>query len=138
MTRSSVSSSEGVGPRWLRLLVLALLPCVTACGNAGQRLLEGRWLGDGVENVDDDQSPAATGWAKGTSFEFAGSTLTVAIPAEEPRTGTYRISSMDEREVHIAVLDAEGEQTEMQLIVDDEKHMRWVLGEGRSLVMRRQ
>ncbi len=138
MTRSSLSSPGGSTSRWLRLLVLAVLPCATACGNPTQRLLEGRWLGDSVENVDDDQSPAATGWAKGTSFEFAGSTLTVAIPAEEPRSGTYRVSKMDDREVHLAVLDAEGEQSEMQLIVDDEKHMRWVLGEGRSLVMRRQ
>jgi hypothetical protein len=138
MTFPSVSSLEGARSRWLRLLFFALLPCATACGSPGQRLLEGRWLGDSVENVDDDQSPAATGWAKGTSFEFAGSTLTVAIPAEEPRSGTYRISSMDEREVRIAVLDAEGEQTEVQLIVDDEKHMRWLLGEGRALVLRRQ
>ncbi len=114
------------------------MPAVVGCGHPAERLLEGRWLGDKVENVDEEQSPAATGWAKGTSFEFSGSTLTVAIPAEEPRSGTYRVSTMSEREVHLAVLDAEGEQTQMQLIVDDERHLRWMLGDGRALVMRRQ
>ena len=31
---------------------------------------------------------AWTGWTKGTSLEFAGSSVTVAIPAEEPRAGS--------------------------------------------------
>ena len=138
MTFRSRFSLRGVRFDWAPLLALALVLGATGCGNPAKRALEGRWLGDTVENFDEEQAPAATGWAKGTSFEFSGSSLTVSIPAEEPRTGTYRISSMAEREVHLAVLDPEGEQSEVALILDDEKSLRWVLGDGRSLVMHRQ
>lgn len=138
MTIRSRFSLRGVLRAGAPLLALVLLPLVVACGSPAKRALEGRWLGDTVENFDENEAPSATGWAKGTSFEFSGSSLTVAIPAEEPRTGTYRVSSMQDRELHLAVLDPEGEQSEMQLILDDEKSMRWVLGDGRALVMRRQ
>lgn len=122
-------------------MLLGVLPfasLIVACGHPTQRALEGRWLGDSVENFDDEVSAAAAGWAKGTSFEFAGSTLTVAIPAEEPRTGTYRVEGLENRSVRLAVLDSGGETSELVLLLDDEKSLRWMLGDGRSIVMRRQ
>lgn len=133
MTFRSRFSLRGV---WAPLTALALL--AVGCSSPAKRALEGRWLGESVENFDEEHTPSATGWAKGTSFEFSGSSLTVAIPAEEPRTGTYRVSSMEDRELRLAILDSDGEQTEVQLILDDEKSLRWVLGDGRSLVMRRR
>lgn len=119
-------------------LALGALFLAVGCGHPTQRALEGRWYGDTVENFDDDTSAAAAGWAKGTSFEFAGSHLTVAIPAEEPRTGTYQVVSAEERAVRLAVLDPEGESSELLLLLDDEHSLRWMLGDGRSVVMRRQ
>jgi hypothetical protein len=65
------------------LLLAALMLGVAGCsGHPVQSKLAGRWHGESVENVDGEVLAAATGWAKGASFEFAGSTLTVAIPAE--------------------------------------------------------
>ncbi len=122
---------------WLAI-VAAVLLFATGCGHPAERAIQGRWLGESVENFDDDEMAAASGWAKGTSFEFSGSTLTVAIPAEEPRTGTYRIAATDERNVRLAVLSSDGEQEELELILDDERNLRWILGEGRALVMHRQ
>jgi hypothetical protein len=91
-----------------------------------------------VENFDEEVAAAATGWAKGTSFEFAGSSLTVAIPAEEPRTGSYTVQEVTDRSVRLAVLDSQGESSELVLLLDDERSLRWVLGDGRSVVMHRQ
>lgn len=119
-------------------LALGSFLLLVGCGHPAQRALEGRWYGDTVENFDDDTSATATGWAKGTSFEFAGSSLTVAIPAEEPRTGSYRVVAAEEGTVRLAVLDPDGESSELLLRLDDEQSMRWMLGDGRSVVMRRQ
>ena len=67
--------------------VLATIAGATGCAHPMQRKLEGRWLGDSVENFDSELVAAATGWAKGTSMEFSGSNMTVAVPAEEPTPG---------------------------------------------------
>ena len=50
---------------------------LTACGHPVQNKLEGRWVGDSVENFDDGHVAIATGWAKGASFEFSGATITI-------------------------------------------------------------
>ncbi len=124
--------------------VLLLVVVGGGCGHPVQRKLEGRWIGEGVENFDDAVVAAATGWAKGTSFEFAGSSLTVAIPAEEPRTGSYKVVSVHQNDVSLAVTPkgaASSEQEppahKLRLKLDDERSMRWMLGDGRALILRR-
>src|SRR5688572_22359798 len=52
--------------------LLLLVGAIGGCGHPMQKKLEGRWLGDSVENFDDDVVASATGWAKGASMEFAG------------------------------------------------------------------
>jgi hypothetical protein len=120
------------------LLVAAVVAAVTGCGHPVKRKLEGRWLGDGVENFDDDKVAAATGWAKGTSMEFSGSTLTVSIPAEEPRSGVYEIVKVHQNDVEITVQRADGSRDRTHLRLDDEHSMRWMLDEGRAIVLRRE
>jgi hypothetical protein len=107
------------------------------CGHPVQRKLEGRWIGEGVENFDDMATAPATGWAKGTSLEFAGSTLTVAIPAEEPRSGSYKVVSVNKQDVNLAVTRPDGAKDTLKLKLDDERSLRWQLGGGRSVLMRR-
>ena len=75
----------------VRLGWVGLCVGLGGCGHPVQNKLEGRWVGDSVENFDDQHVAVATGWAKGASFEFSGSTLTVAIPAEDPRSASYKI-----------------------------------------------
>ena len=125
--------------RWKLLgLLLTLSTSVVACAHPAERALAGRWHGDAVENFSLEEMAGATAWARGTSFEFDGPRLTVAVPAEEPRHGTYRLASIEDRTVKLTVLDASGEQSELELIVDDKESLRWVLGEGRALVLKRQ
>lgn len=116
------------------LSVLAML----GCGHPVQKKLEGRWVGEGVENFDDRQVAMATGWARGTSFEFSGSTVTVAVPAEEPRSGQYKVLQVHNNDVYVAVARADGKSDKVHFKLDDEQSIRWMLGESRSVVLRRE
>jgi hypothetical protein len=91
-----------------------------------------------VENFDDAEMAAATGWARGTELAFRGSRVTISVPAEEPKTGSYRLAAIEDRQVTLDVLGPDGEQSELELIVDDERSLRWVLGEGRTLLLERR
>ncbi len=117
------------------VLVLAAIGC---SGHPVQRQLAGRWIGDGVENVRDDALASATGWARGASLEFAGRFITVNIPAEEPRSAKYRVVQAEGRDVQLEVLRQDGGADPLHLLLDDEHRIRWVLGEGRAIVMRRE
>jgi hypothetical protein len=118
------------------LLVLTLA-ISTGCGHPVQRSLEGRWLGEAVENFQDSQLAAATGWARGLSFEFAGSTVTVAVPAEEARTGRYQVSSVRESDVRLAFTAKDGKTSTALFKLDNDRSIRWMLGQGRAVVLRR-
>lgn len=122
------------------LLSTALAIGVGGCGNPVRDKLEGRWLGDRVENFDDADVAAATGWAKGTSMEFAGSTITVAIPAEEPRSGTYEVTKVGphQRDVKLAIHRKDGSVDHAHFKLDGARSIRWVLEDGRAVVLRRE
>jgi hypothetical protein len=111
---------------------------LSGCGHPVQNKLEGRWVGESVENFDDQHVAVATGWAKGASFEFSGSALTVAIPAEDPRSATYKVASVRENTVDLAVKRKDGAIDKLRLKLDSEHSMRWVLGDERAIVMRRE
>lgn len=125
-----------------RLVTLSLVVGASfvsaGCGNAVQRKLEGRWLGESVENFDAQETAAATGWARGLSLEFSGSRLTVAIPAEEPRTGKYRVASVHENDVALAVTRSDGTVDSASLKLDDERSLRFMIGDTRAVVLRRE
>ena len=108
------------------------------CGHPLERKLEGRWLGQNVENFDHREMAAATGWAKGLLFEFAGSSLTVSIPAEEPRSGRYHVASVHHNDVRLTVERKDQRPDTVVLKIDDEQSLRWMLGEGRSVVLRKE
>jgi hypothetical protein len=119
------------------LLTAAALSIFSGCGHPVQRTLEGRWMGESVENFDDENIPAATGWARGASMEFAGHEITVTIPAEDPRTAPYKIVGVHQNKLKLSV-DGSGAQETLALILDDEQSMRWMLDDSRTIVMRRQ
>jgi hypothetical protein len=121
---------------WL-LPILPMLAISTGCGHPVQRSLEGRWLGEAVENFQDSQLAAATGWARGLSFEFAGSTVTVAVPAEDARIGRYQVSSVRESDVRLAFTSKEGKTSSALFKLDNDHSIRWMLGQGRAVVLRR-
>lgn len=126
-----------LGPELSLCVAFTILAISTGCGHPVQRSLEGRWLGETVENFQDTQLVAATGWARGLSFEFAGSNVTVAVPAEEPRAGRYQVSSVHGADVRLAFTSKEGKASTALFKLDDNHSMRWVLGQGRAVVLRR-
>jgi hypothetical protein len=117
------------------VLLTALL---SGCGHPLERKLEGRWLGQAVENFNDRDMAAATGWAKGLLFEFAGTSLTVSIPAEEPRSGRYHVASVHHNDVRLTVDRKDQKPDTVVLKLDDEQSLRWMLGDGRSVVLRKE
>ena len=119
-------------------LVLSGAVLLAGCGNPVQRKLEGRWLGESVENFDAKDMAAATGWARGLSLEFSGTKLTVAIPAEEPRVGKYKVASANENDVQLAVTRADGAVDTASFKLDDERSLRFMIGDNRAVVLRRE
>ncbi|MBI3200960.1 MAG: hypothetical protein IT377_12465 [Polyangiaceae bacterium] len=110
----------------------------TGCGHPVQSKLEGRWVGDSVENFDDRHVAVATGWARGASLEFSASNLTVAVPAEDPRTGAYKVASVRENTVELAVTRKDGAKDKLRLKLDSEHSIRWMLSDERAIVLRRE
>ncbi len=81
------------------------------------------------------QVQKATGWVKGSAIEFTGNKVTVTIPAETPRTGSFKVTKMEGDKVVVSFLRDEGgrDDAEMQLVGD--QALRWQVGQGREVVM---
>jgi hypothetical protein len=120
------------------VLVVAASLSLLGCGHPLQRKLEGRWFGQTVENFDDRDVAAATGWAKGVLFEFAGSSFTVSIPAEEPRSSVYKVASVHNNDVRLTVDRKDAKPDSLVIKLDSEDSLRWMLDKGRSIVFRRE
>src|SRR5271170_78275 len=74
-------------------LALAIsIPAAAGCEKSPRDRLQGRWLGESIENVPVSQVQKATGWVKGTAIEFYGNKVIVTIPAQTPRTGSFKAS----------------------------------------------
>ena len=98
-------------------LVCGLISALPGCGNRAARALEGRWFGDSVENFDSGDVALATGWARGASMEFSRSTVTVAIPAEDPRKGHFEVESAHEGDLLLAIRDDKGATSRTRLTI---------------------
>ncbi len=116
---------------------LLIVPSLVGCGNPVQRQLEGRWLGDSVESFEQRELSRATGWAKGVSFEFSGTKVTVTIPAEEPRSAPYKVAGVHAKDVRLAVQRPDGKTDPVHLKLDDERSLRWMLDASHAIVLRR-
>jgi hypothetical protein len=117
-------------------LALAItLPAAAGCEKSPKDRLQGRWLGESIENVPAAQVQKATGWVKGTAIEFQGNKVTVTIPAETPRSGTFKVARVEGETVVVSFLREEGtrDEAEMQLVGDHT--LRWRAGEGREIVL---
>jgi hypothetical protein len=117
-------------------LALAItIPAAAGCEKSPKDRLQGRWLGESIENVPTNQVQKATGWVKGTAVEFSGNKVTVTIPAEAPRSGTFRVARREGDAMHVTFLREEGGRDEavMQLVGD--QTLRWRIGDGREIVL---
>jgi len=116
-------------------LAVITLPAVAGCQKTPRDKLQGRWLGEGVENFPQAQVPKATGWVKGTAIEFTGNKVTVTVPAETPRTGTFKVARIDGDKVVVAFARDEGGTDESAFRLVSENTMRWDVGSGREIVL---
>jgi hypothetical protein len=120
-----------------RLLVAVALPALAACKATPKERLEGRWVGERADNFNPAQADRAAGWVTGASFEFKGSRVTVSIPAESPREGTFKITRASEQELEMTFLRPQGAEDQVTFQLEGEDRMRWMLGDGRSIVLRK-
>ena len=107
------------------------------CGHPAERKLQGRWQGERIETTDSAELSAATGWVKGTSFLFKGEHMTVEIPAESPRTGKFEVLAYRDGKVTVGVERNDGLVDRVELMLDDDRLIRWQLPGGRAIWMRR-
>ncbi|MBK8258699.1 MAG: hypothetical protein IPK82_39330 [Polyangiaceae bacterium] len=116
-------------------LAAITLPTAVGCQKSPRDRLQGRWLGEGVENFPTQQVPKATGWVKGTAVEFSGSKVTVTVPAETPRSGTFKVARVDGEKIVVAFTRDEGGTDETAFRFVNETTLRWDAGNGREIVM---
>lgn len=117
-------------------LALALtLPAVAGCDKSPRDRLQGRWLGESIENVPVSQVQKATGWVKGTAIEFNGNKVTVTIPAETPRSGTFKVTRKEGDTLLVSFLREEGGRDEAEMALVGDGVLKWRIGEGREIVM---
>ena len=108
-----------------------------ACQGSAQSRLEGRWLGDGFESLDGSVSAARAGWAKGTSLTFTDSRISVQLPGEPSRSGSYEIVSDRDGELELTITGHDGHVDHAELTIETERLLRWHLTPVHTLVMRR-
>jgi hypothetical protein len=125
-----------VPPRRQALLKTFVLPLLfmAGCGKSPESKLAGKWMGDRIDNVSADQVARATGWVKGTTFEFAGDKLTVTLPAEPPRKGTYKVSRVDGDRMVVSIARSETPIVDEAIFtLQGDKTMSWDIGHGREI-----
>lgn len=113
------------------------MPLTAGCETSAKDRLQGRWVGERVEHFAAEQANRAAGWARGATFEFRGNRVTVGVPAERPRQGTFRISAITADELQVSFIRPHGVNDEATFRFDGDDVLRWVLDGGRSIVLRR-
>jgi hypothetical protein len=99
--------------------------------------LQGKWVGQQVDDFQRGQAERALGWAMGATFEFNGSRATVSIPAESPRQGTFRVDKATEDELHVKFLRPHGAEDVVTFRWEQDGSLRWMLPGGSSVLLRK-
>jgi hypothetical protein len=111
------------------------VPLVTGCATSPRDRLQGRWLGESIENAPPGQVAKATGWVKGTAIEFTGNKVVVTIPAETPRSGTFKIAKAEGDQLTLSFLREEGGRDEAEFRFAPDQTLRWSVGHGQEIVL---
>ena len=122
--------------RSLTLLALTLCVFSAACSKSPKDRLQGKWLGESISNVDPEQNAEAVAWVKGTALEFSGQRMTVTIPAEQPRSGEFKITQAEGNKLTLSVASQEGTDT-AELALAEDGTLQWDVGEGRAVTLTR-
>jgi hypothetical protein len=121
------------------VLLIPLLGTLAAgCEKSPRDKLQGRWVGEAVEQVHPSQAAPATGWARGTRLEFSGNKVTVAVPAESPRSGTFKVDKVAGNELDLVFKRSGGGEDRAKVALVDDGKLLWTIGGGVQIVMRRE
>ena len=119
-----------------RIVIAVALPVAAGCASGPKDRLQGKWVGESVDQFAPEQAPRAQGWANGTSFEFRGARVTITIPAESPREGTFQVAAQSGDELTVTFLRDQG-VTDSAAFRFEGDRLRWLLGDGRSVLLKR-
>ena len=116
--------------------VLALPLFALGCGGGPADKLEGKWVGDRIDNVSAEQVARATAWVKATTLEFAGDKLTVTIPTETARKGTFKVAKVDGDKLVLSVHRKDSAtRDETTFTLQGDKTLRWDIGQSREITL---
>jgi hypothetical protein len=108
----------------------------TGCGAGPIDKLEGKWVGERIDNVSAEQVVRATAWVKATTLEFAGDKLTVTIPTEPARKGTFKVAKVDGDKVVLSVRRKDSPtRDESTFMLQGDKTLRWDIGQSREITL---
>jgi hypothetical protein len=140
---SSITRAEScIANRSVRLscpalvgMALALL-VASGCGGGPADKLEGKWVGERIDNVSAEQVAKATAWVKATTLEFAGDKLTVTIPTETARKGTFKVAKVEGDKVVLSVHRKDSPtRDETTFTLQGDKTLRWDIGQSREITL---
>lgn len=122
------------------LLVTISLSALSAlgCAKGPSDRLQGKWIGESIDNIPPEQEAKASGFVKRTSFEFRGDQLTVNVPAEDARSGTYKVERASGNRLTLHVYrPGAAEPDETTLTFVGENTLKWDIGNERSIKLAR-
>lgn len=121
--------------RPLSLVFLGLVATsLLGCGREPRERLQGTWQGVSVDGLSGDRLTKAEGWAKGARLEFIGNKVTVGVPAESPRSGTFRVAQIDGDRVKVQFKRPEGGEDLSEFRFAKDGTLRWQLGEAQVVL----
>ena len=119
------------------VIALVALPILAGCDKSPRERLQGKWRGFGVDRLSSSQQQQrADGWVRGTSLEFSGNKVTVAIPAESPRTGTFKVAKVDGERLTVAFKRPEGGEDTANFRFAQDGKLVWSVGGTEVLLTR--
>ena len=116
------------------LLAATLATSLVGCGREPRERLQGKWRGIGIEGLMGEQESKADGWAKGTRLEFVGNKVTVTMPAESPRSGTFRVAQADGEKLKVQFKRPEGGEDLADFKFAKDGTLRWSVGEAQVVM----
>jgi hypothetical protein len=119
-------------------LFFVVLLSLVGCSKSPRDRLQGRWVGEAISNVQPDQQGRADGWVKGTRVEFAANKVTVGIPAESARSGTYTVARAEGNDMELVFKRPEGVEDRTRMRFTEDGRLAWTLKGGAEIMLRRE
>lgn len=125
---------------WVSLLAAGLAVVASSgCSKGPREKLQGTWVGEHVENIPVEQEARANGWARHTSFEFHGDEVTISVPAQAPRKGTFKVTRASGNRYTLAIMrEGQAEPDEAEVTLREGNKLSWQIGNDRNVMFSRK